>query len=139
MLLVEDEAELLELTADAVRAHGHRVHTALSGAEALEILASDVVDLVVTDAVMPEMSGVELAATVAQRWPHLPILYVTGYAGEAAVPDAGPDDVLAKPVPHDVLIAAIEARRTARCGRGFRPLSASVPHPCCIEYALSRH
>jgi CheY-like chemotaxis protein len=111
VLLVEDEPELLELTADAVRAHGHRVHEALSGAEAIEILESDAVDLVVTDAVMPQMSGAELAATVARRWPHIPVLFVTGYApGEAAPPADDAFPALIKPVPLDVLIEAIEAR-----------------------------
>ncbi|MFN3216373.1 MAG: PAS domain S-box protein [Acidimicrobiales bacterium] len=114
VLLVEDEAELLELTADAVRARGHRVHTALSGAEALEILASDAVDLIVTDVVMPGMSGVELAATVAQRWPRIPIVFVTGYAsGDEAVPTANAEDTLAKPVPLGVLLEAIESRLPA--------------------------
>ena len=115
ILLVEDEAELLELTADAVRAYGYRVHAALSGAEAIEILESDAIDLVVTDAVMPEMSGAELAATMARRWPDVPILFVTGYAaGTSAIPDTGADDTLTKPVPLDVLLGAIEERLSAR-------------------------
>lgn len=111
VLLVEDEAELLELTADAVRARGHRVHTALSGAEALEILGTDTIDLVVTDAVMPEMSGAELAAIMAERWPDIPILFVTGHAsGTESVPTANAEDTLAKPVPLGILLAAIESR-----------------------------
>lgn len=110
VLLVEDEAELLELTADALRSHGHRVHAALSGAEAIEILESDIIDLVVTDAVMPGMSGPELAATVAERWPEVPILFLTGYAGEGALPSISANDVLTKPVPLRDLLAAVEAK-----------------------------
>lgn len=111
ILLVEDEAELLELTADAVRAHGHRVHTALSGIEAIEILESDAIDLVVTDAVMPAMSGAELAAAMTQRWPDIPILFVTGHAaGQTAIPTASAGDTLIKPVPLDVLLEAIDSR-----------------------------
>jgi CheY-like chemotaxis protein len=111
VLLVEDEAELLELTAAAVRAHGHRVHAALSGVEAIEILESDAIDLVVTDAVMPGMSGAELAATLANRWPDIPVLFVTGHAaGERSVPAASAHDALTKPVPLGVLLDAIESR-----------------------------
>jgi PAS domain S-box-containing protein len=115
VLLVEDEAELLELTADAVRSHGHRVHAAISGAEAIEILESNAIDLVVTDAVMPGMSGAELAATVTQRWPGIPVLFVTGHAaGDAAIPAANAHDTLAKPVPLGALLEAIESRLPER-------------------------
>jgi DNA-binding NtrC family response regulator len=132
VLLVEDEAELLELTADAVRARGHRVHTALSGAEALEILETDSIDLVVTDAVMPGMSGADLAAAVAQRWAHIPILFVTGHAGgNAAVPASSSHDTLAKPVPLGALVEAIESRlpeRPERCGASLNEPSTPDGH-----------
>ena len=60
---------------------GHRVLQATRGAEALEMLRRlRAIDLLVTDVMMPEMTGVELARRASEARPDLPILLVTGYA-----------------------------------------------------------
>jgi FixJ family two-component response regulator len=63
-------------------------------------------DILVTDVVMPEMSGVELAATLVARWPTLTVLFMSGHLDEAAMArhplDAGAD-LLAKPFTPDQL------------------------------------
>ena len=60
---------------------GHRVLQATRGAEALEMLRRvRAIDLLVTDVMMPEMTGVELARRASEARPALPILLVTGYA-----------------------------------------------------------
>jgi len=60
---------------------GHTVVPASSGVEALDVLRRyDSVDLVITDQVMPHMTGIELADVIRKEWPDLPVVIATGYA-----------------------------------------------------------
>jgi two-component system, cell cycle sensor histidine kinase and response regulator CckA len=81
VLVVDDEPGLRDLVCRTLEAEGFRTLEAAQGAEALELLeaAPDAVDLVVTDVVMPGMDGRELGRRLAQRWPDLPILYISAY------------------------------------------------------------
>jgi CheY-like chemotaxis protein len=87
VLLVEDDAPVRRLAEKVLRDAGYRVLEASSGEEALR-LASDgtgaSLDLLVTDMVMPGMSGAELAERVRALRPSLPVLYVSGYAEQGA-------------------------------------------------------
>ncbi len=49
---------------------------------ALELIEKHAIDLLLTDVVMPEMNGLELAQQVSKRWPNLRILFMSGYAGD---------------------------------------------------------
>ncbi|NOY90879.1 MAG: response regulator [Deltaproteobacteria bacterium] len=82
VLLVEDEAMVRRLTKRMLLAQGYRVLDAARGAEALALLEEfdGGVDVVLSDMVMPEMSGPALAAKVAARWPAIPVLFMSGYA-----------------------------------------------------------
>jgi CheY-like chemotaxis protein len=81
VLVVDDEQGLRDLICRTLRAEGFRTLEAAHGAAALELMetAADTVDLVVTDMVMPGMDGRELGRRVEQRWPHVPILYISAY------------------------------------------------------------
>jgi Response regulator containing CheY-like receiver, AAA-type ATPase, and DNA-binding domains len=59
---------------------GYDVVAARSAAEALQLLAEQPVDVVVTDHAMPHMTGAQLAMQVRERWPTLPVIMATGYA-----------------------------------------------------------
>jgi CheY-like chemotaxis protein len=81
VLVVDDDALVLQSTAAMLADLGHRVLEASSGREALEYLGrAHSVDLVITDQAMPGMTGVQLAATIKQQWLHLPVILVSGYA-----------------------------------------------------------
>jgi PAS domain S-box-containing protein len=102
ILLVEDEEELRRLAVRELDRRGYAVVVAAEGTEALEVARSldGRIDLLVTDVVMPGMSGIELAATVKELWPLMPVLFVSGHLDEGSVgrnPMAADADLLAKP------------------------------------------
>jgi PAS domain S-box-containing protein len=81
VLLVDDDSLVLHSTSAMLEDLGHRVLEAASAADALKLMhAHDNVDLVITDHVMPGVSGAELADILRRTWPTLPIVMATGYA-----------------------------------------------------------
>ena len=84
ILLAEDEGLLRELGETILRLHGYKVLTAPSAEELRSLVAesSDHVDLLLTDIVMPGITGQELVGIVKQRWPLVRILYMSGYSNE---------------------------------------------------------
>ena len=89
------------MVARVLRNAGFTVHEAQHGREALQILAQGrKVRLMVTDIVMPEMSGYQLALEVRKTLPKLPILFMSGYADEAMLKAASASEnstILMKP------------------------------------------
>jgi CheY-like chemotaxis protein len=110
ILVVDDTAELLEFTAAALDLAGYRVVCCDSGPEALTALSNGhAFDLLVTDIAMPKINGFELARRARERWPSLPIAYVTGDAQLAAVsPHEVFGPILRKPYRAATLIRKIE-------------------------------
>ncbi len=83
VLVVDDDRGVRRLTARMLRGEGYRVVEAESGAEALKLLESDpAIGLILTDIVMPEMHGLDLADRVAVRYPRLHVVLMTGHAPE---------------------------------------------------------
>ena len=98
ILLVEDEETVRDLTRQALELNGYQVIAAAAPAEALE-LGDDVhYDLLLTDVVMPQMRGGELARRLAEDRPGLKTLFMSGYPdGEALLGAEGPAAFLQKP------------------------------------------
>lgn len=88
VLLVDDEANILSSLRRLFRPEGYRVLTAEGGEEALELLAAERVDVIVSDMRMPAMSGAQLLAKAAERWPETMRILLTGYADMASTIDA---------------------------------------------------
>ena len=85
ILVVEDQDEVRELVRAALETRGYRVVEASRARDAL-VLADDSaerIDLVLTDVVMPDMSGIALKDEMTRRWPGIRVLYMTGYTSEA--------------------------------------------------------
>ena len=81
ILAVDDEALVLMSTALMLQGLGHKVLSATSGQEALEILRrGEAVDLIFTDEAMPQMRGSQLAEAVHDQWPDVAVVLATGYA-----------------------------------------------------------
>ena len=85
ILVVEDEDSIRELAREILELNGYVVLEAVNGRDALRVLEArdDRVDVLMTDVVMPVMGGPELAKEVQSRHPDTPVLFVSGYAGEA--------------------------------------------------------
>jgi len=84
ILLVEDEPAVRDLAQRILRRKGYRVVAAQNGREALDLVErhADAIDLLVTDLVMPQMDGRELAQRLAARRPGLRVLFMSGYTGD---------------------------------------------------------
>ncbi|MBA3004661.1 MAG: response regulator [Desulfurivibrio sp.] len=82
ILLVEDDAEVLQILAATLEGLGYRVAAAANGKDALDIFAEkgEGIDMLVTDLIMPGLGGKALGRAIRDRRPDLPILYMTGYA-----------------------------------------------------------
>jgi PAS domain S-box-containing protein len=86
ILLVEDEADLRNVNAEFLISLGYKVFCAGSGPEALELAADDgQIDLVISDVVMPKMSGREFADRLLEIRPSTKLLYVSGYADDVVL------------------------------------------------------
>ena len=90
ILLVEDEEKVRKLTVIMLERHGFRVLEAGNGYQALEICRAEqeAIDLVLSDVVMPQMSGDRLAVELRQLYPSLKVLFMSGYAEHAVVNQA---------------------------------------------------
>jgi two-component system cell cycle sensor histidine kinase/response regulator CckA len=90
VLMVDDEPAQRQLFAFALRREGYCVLEARNGAEALELAAqAGHIDMVVSDIVMPVMRGPEMAARLRERFPQVPVLFVSGFLmHEELGPDA---------------------------------------------------
>jgi two-component system cell cycle sensor histidine kinase/response regulator CckA len=86
ILVVEDEAEVRVLTQMVLESHGYHVLEASDGPAALRLWEQNEgrIDLLLTDMVMPELSGRELAAQLQQRKPNLKVIFTSGYSAELA-------------------------------------------------------
>lgn len=82
ILLVDDEQALLDMGAEILIQQDYNIHCANSGKQALEILNHEAIDLIVTDVIMPEMDGYELAATIQKKYPDKKILLASGFTDE---------------------------------------------------------
>ena len=94
----------------ALERQGYRVLTATNGEEALELLENlggqdEAIDLLISDVVMPTMDGPTLVRHARERFPDLPILFMSGYAEEALVgrPAFAGTALIEKPFAVDVL------------------------------------
>lgn len=100
IILAEDDEDLRRFLVNALEKAGHAVTSFGEGASAFEEIKQETFDLLLTDIVMPEMDGIELARRAAELDPALKIMFITGFAAVALNPDSkAPKEakVLSKP------------------------------------------
>ncbi len=126
ILLVEDNEELLALMVRLLHGKYH-ILKAANGTEALEILAKQEVDLIVSDVMMPEMDGMELCRRVKTQFEtcHIPLILLTAKTSDedrVEGYESGADGYICKPLRLSVLFAKIDnlLKRRKRMGVDFR-------------------
>ena len=110
ILLAEDDDSMRAYLARALERSGYEVVAVATGAQAVPHIDSDRFDLLLTDIVMPEMDGIELAQKAAEIAPGIRVMFITGFAAVALragrkTPDA---KVLSKPFHLRDLVAEVE-------------------------------
>jgi two-component system, NtrC family, response regulator HydG len=126
ILVVDDAPDTLELLQRNLASQGGTVHTASGAADALALLESVPVDLVVTDVRMPGVSGLDLIRQVRTRHPGVELIVITGYAtieGAVEALQLGACDYLAKPFTDEELFQAVR-RVLARRVPGRAPAAS---------------
>ena len=128
ILLAEDNEMVRTLTCEILKRQGYTVVEARHGADALDIARRyhGPIHLLLTDVVMPEMSGPELVSRLGPIRPQMKIVYMSGYTADAIDHQGMLDEgieFLPKPVGVDTLVRKI---REVLDGRRTRPLSEAV-------------
>ena len=105
ILIIEDDPDVLSTVVKQLEYLGYDVLTASDGMEGMKKLDEGGYDLVITDIVMPFISGVGVVTALKEKMPNVPVIAITGYGKEpeSAVMEKKADIVLAKPVKIAVL------------------------------------
>jgi CheY-like chemotaxis protein len=122
LLLVDDDPFMLEVLQEAVQGQGWRVLAAASGPEALAVLAREQVGVIVSDHLMPAMTGAELLAQARRLSPHSFRILLSGAQDDPAIRSAlskgDADAFQPKPWRADALLALLHDAFAARSRRG---------------------
>jgi PAS domain S-box-containing protein len=123
ILVVDDEASIRDVAHRVLSCAGYQVTTAGSGPEALALLADPArpADLLLTDVVMPGVSGEPFAARARAIRPGIRVLYMSGYGREGPLTESWPDlgtQVIAKPFSRAALLARVSQALAADIGVG---------------------
>ena len=112
LLVVDDEATILELLSGSLRLAGFEVVTAASGAEAVQAAASSRPDLVLLDVMMPDGDGFEALRRIRSQGSEVPVIFLTArdeVTDRVRGFDVGGDDYVTKPFSLDELLGRIRA------------------------------
>ena len=112
LLYVEDNVQIAEITCMMLEDIGLEITQAASAEEALAIIGESEgpppFDIVLTDVVMPGLSGVQLARRLNRRWPNLPVVLVSGFSDELAMGYGGQYELLRKPFTRGALLESLQ-------------------------------
>jgi two-component system response regulator HydG len=122
ILVVDDNPEMAETLADILELKGYTVHAAASGAEALEILQDQPVDILLTDVKMPGMNGLELYRETRKLYPRLITIFMTAYSADELIQQGmaeGVKTILDKPLDMNFLVRllSVYGRIIAEAGK----------------------
>jgi CheY-like chemotaxis protein len=114
ILVVDDNPGMAETLRDILEAKGFIVHAAASGAEALEIMGKQPVDILLTDVKMPGMNGLELHRKTRKTYPRLITIFMTAYSADEIIQQGmaeGVKIVLTKPLEINFLLHLFSAEQ----------------------------
>ena len=125
ILLVEDDPRVRLATVGALEDLGYEPVSSSGGTEAMRLFDAEDFDLVISDVVMPEMSGPELIRELRARRPDIAVLFVTGFVGDGDTDEMVGHELLRKPFTVAALAAAV-AGSLSRGASGSRPISGAA-------------
>jgi signal transduction histidine kinase/ActR/RegA family two-component response regulator len=127
ILLVEDDPRVRSATVDALEDLDYEPVACESGAEAIRLFQAQEFDLVITDVIMPEMTGPELIRYLKLNSPRdFAVLFVTGYVGEGETDDLRGHELLRKPFTVGALASAVSAALARASTAPPRPSAAGA-------------
>ncbi len=100
LLIVDDEQSYRQLLSLVFEGDGHNIRTAINGRQALELLAVEPADIIISDVRMPDMNGIELLRNARELYPDIGMVLMTAYASVEDAREAfklGADDFIQKP------------------------------------------
>jgi len=113
ILIVDDDPMVRYTIQRVLSSHGFDCHAVDNGREALRYLLNNVVELIITDIIMPDVEGIELIIAVKESCPQLPVIAISG-GGRVGAPEylnmasqLGASRSLRKPFDNEELIAAV--------------------------------
>jgi two-component system, cell cycle response regulator CpdR len=110
ILLAEDDDSLRPFLARSLENDGHEVLAFRDGEDAIPLLDTGEIDILVSDLVMPGINGIELARLAKDKSPDLPVIFITGFSAvavEALETVDGVNKVLSKPFHLNSLVEAV--------------------------------
>lgn len=141
ILVIDDQASLREYVTQVLVMAGYRVLIAKNGVEALTVLQSQTVDLILADIAMPRMNGYQLHERVMEnpQWVTIPFVFLTARVQDSDIryaKEMGVDDYLTKPFNHEDLLAVVRGK--LRRARRVMQLSAQpAPRPTLSSSVLT--
>jgi len=110
IFIIEDDNHVLSMMKNYFEYSGYNIITASNGLDGLKLLKSENYDLVITDIVMPYVSGLGIISVIKERSPDLPVIAITGYGKnpERLAAEKKADVVLRKPFEMEKLIDHVE-------------------------------
>lgn len=141
VLIIDDEQVVVNATSKILGLADLDCSGVLSGKAALDRLAHETFRVIVTDLMLPDISGLELIRMIAERWPATPLIAISGYATSEKATEAirrGAFDFVAKPFDIDELLGVVErARRYAE--RAAAPIDQEGKRRSEHRYRLGVH
>lgn len=116
ILAIDDEPMILDFITFNLEEHGHHVFVANNGYEAIEILESTAIDIIISDVSMPKMNGIELLKKVKNDFHNIKkFILITGFAAISPkeAKELGADKLLSKPLDMKLLMSYVQSTQAA--------------------------
>ncbi len=116
ILLIDDDPEFLYLLNDLINNKGFTAYTASNGIKALELMTEHKIDLVITDAIMPDTPIMSFICTLKNDYPHVPLILISGLPSNPLINNSlilGADEFIPKPLDTSNLFSAINKYKAA--------------------------
>lgn len=108
--MIDDDEEFLYLLKELVSKYGFNVHTANNGIKALEVMTQNKIDLVITDAIMPDTPIMSFICTLKNSYPEVPLILISGLPSNPLINNSmilGADEFIPKPIDTSFLFRTI--------------------------------